>query len=195
MHDIDPILRALSRRASRRNRLRRRLQRAAVAVVLRASRQGVEVLLVERSARDGDPWSGDMAFPGGKLVGGDAGGAAAACRETREETGLIIGPGERAGRLRDRLTLDHRRRRAMVVSPFVFRLAQTPDTWHYNHEVASHLWLPLAYLDEPGNRGRMRWPVGGLTLPLPCYDFQQRRIWGLTLLMLDELIALARAGR
>lgn len=195
MHDIDPLLSALTTHTPRRNHLRRCLSRAAVAIVLRESRQGIEALLVERAARAGDPWSGDMAFPGGKLDDRDAGGAAAACRETREETGLIVGPADRIGRLRDRLTLDHRRRQPMVVSPFVFRLPQTPEIWRYNHEVASHLWLPLAYLDEPGNRRRMRWAVGPVQLPVPCYDFRGRRIWGLTLLMLDELASLAGGRR
>src|ERR1700682_285931 len=40
--------------------------RAAVAAVLRAGTTGPEILFIERAKREGDPWSGHMAFPGGR---------------------------------------------------------------------------------------------------------------------------------
>ncbi len=171
---------------------RRRINRAAVAVVLAERPEGLSVLLVRRAERAGDPWSGDMGFPGGRLEPGDDRTVAAACRECREETGLRVTPDDRIGRLSDRLTRSHHRLTPMVVTPYVFAGAENEPDWTLNHEVRETLWLPLAYLAERGNRGRMRWQVGPLPVPVPCYDYRGRRVWGLTLLMLDELTRLYR---
>ena len=193
MHELAPITRTLADYRARRLRFRRYLKRAAVAVILRDSGQGAQVLLALRAHREGDPWSGDMAFPGGRVDAADEASASrAACRETQEEVGLRITREHGIGRLNDRLTLDHRRRAPMVVSPFVYRLEQriTPVL---NHEIAATRWLSLAWLNEPANRQTMRWRVGRLGVPMPCYDCGDgQRLWGLTLAMLDELCGLVR---
>ena len=49
---------------------------AAVALILHRSERGVELLLIERARRDGDHWSGDMAFPGGRSIGSGSTAAA-----------------------------------------------------------------------------------------------------------------------
>ena len=36
----------------------------------------------------------------------------------------------------------------------------------------------------------MEWKYKGVKMPLPCYMFEGRRIWGLSLMMLDELMDL-----
>ncbi len=192
MHELDPIQTALAHYQARRYRFRRRFKRAAVAVILRETRQGAEVLLAQRARRIGDPWSGDMAFPGGRVDAvDDASASRAACRETREETGLVIERGHGIGRLSDRLTLDHLRRAPMVVSPFVYRLVCDQPVQH-NHEIAATRWLALGWLDEPSHRSVLHWQIGRVRLPMPCYDCgPQQRLWGLTLIMLDELVRLA----
>ena len=40
-------------------------RQAAVAAILRGGQLGTEILFIKRASKDGDPWSGDMAFPGG----------------------------------------------------------------------------------------------------------------------------------
>ena len=193
MHEIEPLIAALAGHRPKRRRLRRRLKRAAVAAILRETRQGVEVLLVQRARRSGDPWSGDMALPGGRIDGVDAASASrAACRETEEETGLRLTRRSGIGRLSDRLTLDHRRRAPMIVSPFVYR-APADTGIRANHEIAGTHWLPLARLDENGHRDILHWRIGGLTVRMLCHDCGEgRRLWGLTLAILDELVALGR---
>ncbi len=185
----------LSRHRALRVPGRRRLIRAAVAVVLSEREAGLSVLLMRRAQRDGDPWSGDMAFPGGRLSRPDLGGGAAACRETQEETGLQLVQADRIGRLHDRVTRAHRQPLPMVVSPFVYAFPRDAGGWRLNHEVDRIVWVPLDYLVERGNRARMQWQLGPLALPLPCYDYQDHRIWGLTLLMLDELMRIASRSR
>jgi 8-oxo-dGTP pyrophosphatase MutT (NUDIX family) len=46
-----------------------------------------KILFLKRKKRDGDPWSGDMCFPGGFLKGGED-HFSGALRELREETGI-----------------------------------------------------------------------------------------------------------
>lgn len=167
---------------------RRRLVRAAVAVVLAQRAPGLSVLLMQRARRQGDPWSGDISFPGGRLETDDPGGCAAACRETWEETGLLLTENNRIGRLHDRITRAHRQRLPMVVSPFVFDYPQNAPAWHLNYEVENMLWVPLGFFAERSNRSKMRWQLGPVNIPVPCYDYQDYRVWGLTLLMLDELV-------
>ena len=34
----------------------------------------------------------------------------------------------------------------------------------------------------------MKWKPNGIAIELPCYMFNERRRWGLSLMMLDELL-------
>ena len=62
---------------------------AAVAAILRPGPQP-EMLFILRASKDGDPWSGHMAFPGGHRESSDASLRATAERETWEEIGLDL---------------------------------------------------------------------------------------------------------
>ena len=58
---------------------------AAVAIAFCAPREGeLSLLFIERALREGDPWSGHMAFPGGRRDRADPDLAATAAREARE---------------------------------------------------------------------------------------------------------------
>ncbi|MFE8073335.1 CoA pyrophosphatase [Marinobacteraceae bacterium S3BR75-40.1] len=169
---------------------RRRLTRAAVALIYRHSEaDGVELLFIQRAQRKGDPWSGDMAFPGGRLQPNDATPRAAAERETLEETGINL---KRAGRfharLSDLITRQHNRWRPMVVTPYVYQwTGRQRET--LNHEVEETVWISLSYLADPDHQGTLpfRTPLG--TLNLPCCRYQGYCIWGLSYSMLQELLA------
>lgn len=173
---------------------RRWLARAVVAVVLRDDPSlGPAVLVMRRAQRHGDPWSGHMSFPGGRLSRDDASGFHAAIREAEEETGLLLREDEYIGRLSDVMTRRHERPVPMLVSPYVFRLEREAE-WTLNHEAVETLWVPLSFLADINNRSEMRWRVGPLNLRLPSYVYEGRKIWGLTLLMLKELVRLYRTS-
>lgn len=171
-------------------------RRSAVALLLRQEAgSGVEVLMIERSHRSGDPWSGHMAFPGGRVDDTDADSLAAAKRECLEEIGLNVDRhGRYLGRLSDLPTHLRAGRRAMLVTPFVFWVARLPPMVS-NEEVADILWVPLAFLADAVNRDSMPWQYEGIDLELPCYHFAGRRIWGLSLGMLDEFLGVAGLAR
>lgn len=117
---------------------------AAVALILRMGNNGVEVLFIERAAHDGDPWSGDLGFPGGKIEPGDDGPRAAAERETWEELALNLGEAHYLGRLDDIAGANL----PVRVSCFVYGLtAEQPLT--LSGEVRDAFWVSLADLCNP----------------------------------------------
>jgi 8-oxo-dGTP pyrophosphatase MutT (NUDIX family) len=166
------------------------MKRSAVAMILQLHEGQLHILMIKRAEREGDPWSGHMAFPGGRMDPGDANGFAVAIRETEEEIGLTLESEDLCiGRLSEINARPQRGAFGMAVSPFVFRLDRDVS-FAPNYEVAEVVWVPLEFLLDPDNREQMSWKYKGRKLPLPCYMFEGRRIWGLSLMMLDELMDL-----
>jgi 8-oxo-dGTP pyrophosphatase MutT (NUDIX family) len=161
---------------------------AAVAAILREGAAGAEVLLIRRAERAGDPWSGHMAFPGGRRDESDRDPYDTAVRETREEVGIDLGAdGTLLGRLADVDAYARTRRTGLVVTPFVFALARevvlTPDPI----EVAETVWVPLSPLAGGEGAGMVPYEVEGHTVDLPCWRVDGRVVWGLTHRMLGML--------
>jgi 8-oxo-dGTP pyrophosphatase MutT (NUDIX family) len=156
--------------------------RAAVAVVLRDA-GGPEVLLIERAEHPDDPWSGHMAFPGGRVDPGDPHAQAAAERETLEEVGLSLAGAELLGRLDDIEGRHAGRTLPLVISAHVFHHA-APGELALNHEVASALWVPMRRLVDPAQRVEYRTPYGdypGILVGEPG----RHVVWGLTYRFLE----------
>lgn len=166
------------------------MTRAAVAAILRRGSEGVEMLFIHRAEDPRDPWSGHMAFPGGRVDPGDDSRLAAAIRETREEVGLDLeAVGESIGRLSDVQAISRGRPLSMVITPFVFAVSSAPELV-INHEVDEALWVPVAFLADRSNRETMDYRRGDLSIELPCYRYRGHLIWGLTLGMVDDLLSL-----
>ncbi|HEV2751054.1 MAG TPA: CoA pyrophosphatase [Gemmatimonadales bacterium] len=166
---------------------------AAVALVLLDGvppppGSGLEVLLIRRAERVGDPWSGQIAFPGGRHEASDPDLLATALRETREETGVDLANAEQLGALDDLYprtpTLP-----PVVVRPFVFALDRRPALIP-SDEVQRAFWLPLARLDEPGVRREITLTMRGLERTFPAYLVDDEVIWGMTERILTPFIDL-----
>ena len=97
------------------------------------------------------------------------------------------------GRLSDLNARPGRGTLGMAITPYVFRLDRDVQ-FTPNYEVAEVLWVPLDFLMDAGNREQMVWKHKGVEIAMPCYMYQGRRIWGLSLMMLDELLALLPGG-
>jgi 8-oxo-dGTP pyrophosphatase MutT (NUDIX family) len=166
------------------------VRRAAVAAVFREGADETELLFIHRAEHPEDPWSGHMAFPGGRIDPEDESALSAALRETSEELDLDLGEhGRLLGRLSDVRAVARGRRLPLVIEPFVFELKGSPELTP-NYEVAAVVWVPMSFLMDRGNRSTYRWRLDELSIPLPCYRYDGHLIWGLTLQMLDELLAL-----
>lgn len=150
---------------------------AAVAVVLAPGDDGLAMAFIERTVRNGDRWSGQMALPGGRREPGDADLAATARRETAEEVGLTL-PAP-VGRLDDQ----RGRTTKGLVAPFVFALDERPALVPEPTEVAAADWIALSFLFDPGNAVKHRF----LGVPFPAIGHRERAIWGLTHRVLDDL--------
>ncbi len=161
---------------------------AAVALVLLEDAHGLEALFIRRAERADDPWSGQVALPGGRREPADPDLLATAIRETREETGVDLTPAERLGVLGDL----HPRTPTLppvVVRPFVFALTARPALVS-SVEVQRAFWLPLERLSAPGVRREMTLTVGGTVRTFPAYLIDDELIWGMTERILTPFLQL-----
>jgi 8-oxo-dGTP pyrophosphatase MutT (NUDIX family) len=162
-------------------------ERAAVALVLAGEGTATAMCFIRRAHREGDPWSGQMAFPGGKASAGDLSARAVAEREAFEEVGLVLGDSDWIGTLSElpvrRAGLDT----DMLLSPFVYHLGRAAQSLEPNEEVAEAYWLPLEHLWDVGNKDRVEivFPRPGHGSNFPAIRFRDQLIWGLSLRVLD----------
>lgn len=165
------------------------LMPAAVALILREGGRGLEVLFIERASHDGDPWSGDLGFPGGKMEPGDAGPREAAERETREELGLDLAAARYLGRLAD-IAGAHL---PVRVSCFVYGLAGNPPL-AAGGEVRDAFWVPLAELRDPARHTVAAVHFGGETFQRPAIVLPVEGkpvLWGITYRLVMQFLAVA----
>jgi len=191
--DLDRIRSVLSGRAPRADR--DASKRAAVATVLRQPRHEPEVLLIRRAEHPDDPWSGHMAFPGGRHDPDDRDLEHTARRETREEVGLDLGA--RAvllGRLDDIPAIGRGRPTGIVITPYVFSVGGDDPDLRTNHEVAEALWAPLGPLMRGEADTTLPYRHGDRVHPMPAFDVEGRIVWGLTYQMLQHLFRVLRSG-
>lgn len=165
------------------------VRRAAVALVLRPRETALDVLLIQRAVFEGDPWSGQVALPGGRANASDASLVHTAMRETHEETGLDL---SRGARLLGQLDELHPRTPVLppiVVRPHVFALeADQPLT--ISDEVAHAFWVSLDTLRDPATAQESRIHVRDAWWRVPSYVVESRVVWGMTERMLRQLLAL-----
>jgi 8-oxo-dGTP pyrophosphatase MutT (NUDIX family) len=160
---------------------------AAVAAVLRERDGEIDLLFIRRAKRRGDPWSGHMAWPGGKREPTDAGMAACAVRETKEEVGLDLDEAaELVGRLKV-LRVSSGARGLRAVFAFVFVLTHDAPLAP-GPEVQEAVWIPLRYFEEWKMRRPWSWMSRRLPSVPPAYRYGGRLIWGLTLWLLADLL-------
>jgi len=166
-----------------------RVRLAAVLALFRVTESGAdpELLFIKRADRAGDPWSGQIALPGGRWEHNDASLERTAIRETREEIGIDVdADGVMLGTLDD-LAPRTRSLPPIVVRPYVAvinaSVVPTP-----NHEVAAYFWAPCRALLDPVAMGEhaVQQPAGSITLP--SITIQGHVIWGMTERIMRQLL-------
>lgn len=162
-------------------------QFAAVAAVLRVVEQP-ELLFIKRAEMERDPWSGHVAFPGGRQEPSDSSLVDTAVRETQEELSLDLHEGMLVGRLDD-LSPRSPSLPPIIVRPFV--AVVKPDvTLEPSLEVASTFWVPLQILRAPDTQGEHEMTVNGVRARFPAYRLDEHIIWGLTERIVRQLLGL-----
>ena len=162
--------------------------RAAVAAVFRPTGDGhgSELLFIQRATSDRDPWSGQMAFPGGREEPEDPSLRHTAMRETLEEIGLDLSEAPFLGALSE---LDGGRatNRRVLVSAHAWWWDGPDPELVPNYEVADVVWVPLGDLADRRRYIRYRYPRSGMLFPGIQLDRPDQVIWGLTLRFLGDL--------
>lgn len=159
--------------------------RAAVAVILAPDPDSV--LLIRRADREGDRWSGHLAFPGGRWSPGDPDLAATAMRETREEVGVDLSGSTLAG-VMDDLAPRSSVLPPILVRPFVF-IHPARDPLVLSQEVAQGWWLSLEELSRPGGYAPVEFQRYGTTVRTMGYHLDHGILWGMSERILGQLLA------
>jgi len=171
-----------------------KVARASVALVLAPADEGVELLLIRRATRDNDPWSGHIAFPGGRRDPSDPDPIATAIRETREEVGIdLVTDAEPIGRLDELRAIARQRPLDLVISPIVFSLRRPVTLALSAREVTGAVWVPLAFLASADARSTHRRTLDDVTSDFPALRYGDYTIWGLTHRILDGFLTIVGA--
>lgn len=160
-------------------------RRAAVALVVAAGGVDPAVLFIKRQRRVGDPWSGQMALPGGFVSTEDSSLEATARRETAEETGIDLGDAALLGVLDD-VSPRTPYLPPIVVRPFAFLLPERPEPVP-GPEVEAAVWLPTSQLFSARFRRPFRLTLPGETREFASIVIGDYTIWGLTERVLSQL--------
>lgn len=164
---------------------------ASVALVLRESAGDLEALFIRRAECEGDPWSGHLAFPGGRIDPGDAGARAAAERESAEELALDLSRARLLGRLSD--VMGHAE--SIRVSAFVYGIEGDPIL-EPNHEIREAFWSPLGYCTDQDRQAMREFSYREVSVSLPTIrlleDERAPVLWGITYKFMDEFMSTIR---
>ena len=166
------------------------MRKAAVALIFRlGKRDALELLFIKRADYEGDPWSGQIAFPGGRAETGDASLAETAIRETREETGIDLAhEGMIIG------TLDDLRPQSIRLPPIMVRpylaLLDRDEPLRLSNEVALAFWLPFAALTRTESWHEDTVFARGIQINARVFRHGEHVIWGMTERILAQLLAL-----
>jgi 8-oxo-dGTP pyrophosphatase MutT (NUDIX family) len=194
--DVGFVRRALENRARQPVLLSGNERYAAVAAVLRERAGEAEVLLIRRAEQVSDPWSGHMAFPGGRRDPEDEDVLATAIRETEEEVGIrLSAENHLLGRLDDLPAIARGKPTGLVIAPFVFALPEDPELVLREKEVAEFLWASLGALASGTHDTIKSYRFEGRDIELPGYDVEGRIVWGLTHRMLSLLFDVLAAAK
>lgn len=160
---------------------------AAVALVFRESEGNTEVLFIERAQHPDDPWSGHMAFPGGRRDPTDTTTRGAAERETREEVGVDLTQAEFLGPLVDLEGFRDGKKVGLVISSFAF-FHPDPEELVISEEVAEALWVPIEFLWDPSRQIDYSYRDTGSYPGIKVSPSSSHVVWGLTYRMVQNFL-------
>jgi len=153
---------------------------AAVALTLKLGKAELSVLFVKRVENPADPWSGQMAFPGGKRDATDLNVKQTVIRETFEETGISLLDGCRF--LGVLTALQSKPKHGLIILPFVVLVEHEPRIKLNEKELEGFAWISLSEIIR--GKGFAKFSFGDV----PAYTVGSTVIWGLTYRILEDFI-------
>jgi len=161
--------------------------RAAVSIIFRAQNDHYELLMIERSHREDDPWSGQMAFPGGKQDKTDKDDRFTAERETFEEIGITLSEcGQFLGGLNHVQARKKDSKLPFAIAPYVYWLTDNPKIKLDPKEVHAIHWLSVDHFFDPKNHQQFLIENKQKKRSFPCIRWNEHVIWGLSYMMLSD---------
>jgi len=153
---------------------------AAVALLMKLDNADLKTLFVKRVENLADPWSGQMALPGGKRDMSDLNLKQTIMRETLEETNIDLSSGcQFLGVL---TALRSNPRPSLMILPFVVLLEYEPSIRLSKRELEGFVWIPLR--DVIRGKGIIEFDFGEVS----AYTVGHTVIWGLTYRVLEDFI-------
>jgi len=162
---------------------------ASVMMILKESGQGYSLLFIKRPDSDRDPFSGHMAFPGGRMENADKSKLETAIRETYEEVGININTSGRILGSLDDVNPNNPRARNYIVTPYLSVLNEEVTIKPDVREVEKALWVPIHHLiDGRNSQVRIR-ERDGKEVEDYAYQYEQYIIWGMTGRILHQFLS------
>ena len=164
---------------------------AAIALVLRPGTgepADPELLMIKRAEAEGDPWSGHVACPGGRMEPGDHDLEQTAIRETWEETGVDLARDGRVLGALDDISPRTPTLPPIIVRPYVAVVKPELEIVQ-SSEVAEAFWVPLAALRERAAWGTAMVPIRGSgERQVSAFRHGTYTVWGLTERVLRQFL-------
>ncbi len=157
---------------------------SAIAIVIYQDMNDYRFILIQRTEYEGKH-SGQISFPGGKKDETDLDFEHTARRECLEEIGIDLEDSTLLGKLSPVYIPVS----GFLVEPFVFFYPKSPDFHKQQREVASIFTVPFSELLQENVISSMniRTESNIVMKNVPCFDLQDKQIWGATALMINEL--------
>lgn len=180
---LDSVLQRVQNYSPRALAMQPNFREAAVLMAL--TRSANPELLLTLRAQGLSTHGGEVAFPGGRRDPEDADLMSTALREAHEEVGLSPGLVEVVGPLSEVVS-----RHLVKVTPYV---GIVPDYVEYRaneDEIDSVFSVPLDFFASDPRELTHRIDYLGRRCYVPSYQFKGYKIWGLTAVMVVELVNL-----
>lgn len=180
---VNNVLQRVRNYVPQRLQQAQRRQQAAVLMPITCCSQPELVLTLR--AEGLSTHGGEVAFPGGRRDPEDPDLLHTALRESQEEVGLQPELVQVAGPLSQLVS-----RHGIEVTPYVGLVPQGFKYQANEGEIASIFSVPLEFFAEDCRETTHRIDYLGKSWYVPCYRFDDYKIWGLTAVMVVELVNL-----